>query len=86
MMQITKVIPSRTQIYKVESCKKDYITMSEEFRKIRNRSNKPIESCFLCNVKFNDGDMMALACFIEGGKGNKFLCQTCAEELLATQD
>ena len=81
----TKKIPARTQVYKVDWCRKDFMLMSAEFREVRKRSKTPMESCFLCRVKFNDGDMMALACFIEGAKGNKTLCQTCAEELLATE-
>ena len=57
--------------------------MSPQFRAIRSKARNPMDTCFWCRHKFEDGELMALACF-EEKKGNKVLCQDCADELLAS--
>ena len=54
--------------------------MCQRFRDVRSKSKDPGDKCFWCKHKFEDGEMMALACF--GTKGNHTLCQDCADKLL----
>jgi len=39
-----------------------------------------MDKCYWCGHPFENGEMMALACFEK--KGNKVLCQGCAKKLL----
>lgn len=84
MMKITRHIAARTQVIKVEWCKKDFMEMSKKFRDIRSKSKKPMDRCGLCRHAFADGEMMGLACFEKGG--NKTVCQSCADELIASEN
>jgi hypothetical protein len=56
--------------------------MSPDFRRIRSGHRNPMDTCYWCKHPFADGEMMALAAFVE--KGNKTLCQSCANELLSS--
>ena len=82
-LTLTKRVPARMKTVVALWCRKDFMEMSQRFREIRAKSRNPLDSCFWCQHKFNDGEMMALACFEE--KGNKVLCQECAAELLASE-
>lgn len=85
MMQIVKEIPAKTKTYQASWCTKDFFIMSPNFRKLREGSKNPMTSCILCHTKFKDGDMIALACFTKGTKGNKALCTLCADKLLESE-
>lgn len=53
--------------------------MSQKFRDIRKHFRNAMNTCYWCKHPFEDGEMMALACFRR--KGNKVLCQDCANLL-----
>lgn len=83
VMKLTRQIPARTQTFVAEWCHKNWKQMTQRFREIRAKSRNPMIHCFWCNHEFGDGEEMALAHF--KGKGNKTLCETCADELLASE-
>lgn len=70
-----------TAVFKAIWVKMEFMPMSEMFRRVRAKARNKMTTCFKCRHAFEDGEMMALACF--QGKGNKTLCQKCAGELLA---
>ena len=82
-MHLTKTIPTRKKTLVALWCNKQFGRMSPTFRAIRAQSRNPMNACFWCGHNFDDGEMMALAAF--EGKGNKMLCQVCAQELLASE-
>ena len=82
-MQFSKTTPVKTTTYTAEWVSRAYTKMSPKFRAIRAKSRNPMNSCFKCRHRFEDGETMGLACF--GGKGNKSLCQTCSDELLSQE-
>lgn len=82
-MKLSKKIPSRIETVEFLWCQKKYMVMSQAYRKARSKLRSKMDSCFWCRAKFNDGDVMALACV--SGKGNKTLCQSCADKVLATK-
>jgi len=57
------------------------MVMSPKLREIRAGSLNTMSECRLCAHAFADGELMALAMTSEG---NQVLCQTCADELLAS--
>ncbi len=75
-MKISRRIPARTETLSAIWCNKSFLAMKVEFRTYPS----PIKRCFWCRSKFDVGEMLALACL--KGKGNKVLCQTCAEKLI----
>lgn len=75
-------VPARTKTLTALWCKKDFTVMDQKFRDIREKMSKPMDTCHWCNHKFENGEMMALAAV--KGTGNKMLCQSCAEQLLAS--
>lgn len=83
-MQLSKKIPARTKTVTAEWCKKDWLPMSPQFRAVRAKSRRPMGNCGWCGHAFVDGEMMALASFIENKRGNDVLCQSCAGELIAS--
>lgn len=82
-MIITRKIPARTKVIVVEWCKKEWMLMSQRFRDIRARTRNPMDKCGICKHEFEDGEMMGLACF--ESSGNKTVCQSCADELIASK-
>lgn len=82
---IRRTIPARTYEIIADWCKKDYLVMSPGFRAIRNKCRNPMSKCGLCGHPFEDGEMMGLACFSKPASGNKTVCQSCADELLASK-
>lgn len=78
-MKLTKTIPARRKTVAIRWLKKDFMVMSEAYRKARSGMSRKMNSCFWCRHKFVDGEMMALA-NIEGS-GNKLLCDGCIQEL-----
>lgn len=83
-MKLSKRIPARTKTIEFNWCKKDFMKMNQRFRDIRNSLRKPMNRCFWCNHKFEDGEMMAIA--QPQNELNKVLCQKCAEELLNSEN
>lgn len=78
-LKLSRRIPARTKTLVATNIKKDFMKMSQEYRDIRSRLSKPMDTCYWCNHKFKDGEMMALI-FIDRS-GNKILCQSCATEM-----
>lgn len=58
--------------------KREFLTMSQNYRWVRRNMGNPMDSCFWCNHAFADGEMMALGA--EKRHGNVVLCQGCAKE------
>lgn len=83
-MKLSRRIPARTMTITASWCKREFMRMSPTYRAIRSKTRNPMDKCHWCEHPFEDGEMMALACF--GGKGNKTLCQACANELIASDD
>lgn len=81
-MELSRRVPARTKTITARWCKRDWMPMSDKFREIRGRSRNSMDTCYWCHKGFQNGDMMALACF--DNKGNKVLCQACADELIAS--
>lgn len=75
-MPLEKTIPSRKVRFTALWVRMDFLAMGDEYRAARARMRKKLDSCWWCRHKFDDGEMMALAC-IEG-KGNVVLCRSCA--------
>jgi hypothetical protein len=80
MLVLSKKIPSYIKQVMARWCKKEFMEMSPEFRRIRGEKDNML-NCYWCKHKFEDGEMMALASFV-GKVGNGTLCQKCASELL----
>ena len=59
--------------------KKEFLPYDEVFRAARSRMKEKLNKCQKCKRPFEEGEMMALACFKK--KGNKPLCRKCADEL-----
>lgn len=83
-LTISKKVPARTRTEAAYWCQREFLPMSEGFRKARSSLRNQIDKCYWCGHLFEDGEMMALAAFVE--KGNKTLCQSCGSELLSSQE
>lgn len=81
-MFLSKRIPARTKTLKFDWCHRDFRLMDDDWRKIRANMT-PLDKCYWCGYAFVNGDMIALAHLT--GKGNKVLCQTCADLLLNSE-
>lgn len=83
-MYLTKIVPAHRVMLKATWCNREFLAMSPSYRAIRGKMKKPMDKCYWCKHPFADGEMMALACFVE--KGNQVLCQGCAEQLFASAE
>jgi len=83
-MKLSKRVPSRTKTVEFNWCKKEFTTMTDRYREIRGKSRNPMTSCFWCQHAFENGETIALAQPKKGG--NKALCQTCADVVIASQE
>jgi hypothetical protein len=81
-MHLTKTIPEKKKTIRFRWCREELMEMSPSFRQARAAMLAPLNFCFWCNRKFEDGDPIALAQPEQGG--NKVLCSDCASALLAT--
>jgi hypothetical protein len=66
-------------VYKPLWINREFMECSEQYREIRSRFRNKLTSCIKCGHRYEDGEMMALACFEK--HGNKTLCQSCADSL-----
>ncbi len=80
-MELSKTVPARKVKFEASSCKLDFMEMNQRFRDIRSKSRNPMDKCAWCSHKFMDGEMMALAI---ANNGNKVLCQSCGQQLIAS--
>lgn len=76
-MKLTKQIPARTKTLQIRWLKAEFLEMNPEYRRVRARVGKAMDTCYWCGYAFRDGDMTALAG--TETRGNVLLCQTCAE-------
>jgi uncharacterized CHY-type Zn-finger protein len=81
-MRLMKVVPARTVTVTFTWCRKDHLEMTERYRYIRSGYKQKLDKCYWCNHKFVDGEMMAIA--HAENIGNKVLCGTCADKVLAS--
>ncbi len=81
-MELSKRIPARTKTVKFKQCVKSFLEMTPSYRKVRSCFRDPLDTCFWCGHKLENGEIIALA-IPERGR-NKALCQDCADELLAS--
>ena len=77
-------VKTTTKTYEVIWIQKEFMKMDEMFRRARERSRLKMNACIKCAHKFEDGEMMGLACF--KGIGNRTICATCVDELQAQPD
>lgn len=83
VLKLSRLVPAHTKTIAAFWCKRDFMSMCQQYRDVRARCASPMDSCYWCGHKIADGEMMALACFET--IGNKILCQPCADELLASE-
>ena len=81
-LTLSRKVPARTITITAVWCHKNFMEMCDTFREIRAKSPNPLDKCYWCERPHENGEMMAIANF--GYKGNKTLCQSCADELLAS--
>jgi hypothetical protein len=82
-VKLSRTIPAYTETLSAIWCKRDYSKFTESWREARRVLKNPMDACFWCGHKFNDGEIIGLACFQD--KGNKVLCVSCADRLLASE-
>ena len=82
-MQFTKLTPARKTTFTAQWVKKEFTKYTEMYRTVRARARKKMDRCFMCREKFEDGQVIGLACF--EGVGNETLCSDCADKLLGQQ-
>lgn len=82
LLKLTKIIPKHTKTVKFLWCHKNWLQMSDNYRKIRAEMKNPMDHCYWCKHEFLNGDWMALACPEKGS--NKVLCEICADTLLTS--
>ena len=80
MLKLSRQVPTRTKTLNILRCKKDFMPMTNQFREIRSRSREPLDTCYWCHHKFENGEMMALG--IVEKRGNAVFCQTCADAMV----
>ena len=75
-MKLSRKIPAYIKTIKFNWCKKDFMEMSDTYKRIRTKFRKgTMLSCFWCGHELINGEMLALA---QPKKGvNKVLCQEC---------
>ena len=78
-MKLSRKIPERTITLEALWLKRQFTTMSDRYRAIREKFRNKMMNCYWCKKAFENGDPISLACF--KGKGNKVLCDDCADAL-----
>ena len=80
LTKMLKPIPARRKTMKLNWCKKDWMTMTQQYRKIRSKM-RPMDTCKWCGHKFEDGEKFALANPTKGV--NVVLCSACADAIIS---
>jgi hypothetical protein len=80
-MKLTKYIPAKVKIFEFHTCSK-FMTFNTYLNARNNMKMKTKKSCWGCNHKFNNNEMLYLA-FPKRGV-NKLICNNCAKELHTT--
>ena len=76
---IVRRIPARTETLTVLWCSPKFSTFDQSWRAVRAQMSNPLDTCYWCERKFNDGEIIGIASF--KGKGNKVLCTGCADKI-----
>ena len=82
MCKLSRSIPARTKTVRFRWVKQEFMEICPKYRAIRAKCGSPMDACFWCKHKFEDGEMMALAA--RDNRANVVLCQTCATAAKAT--
>lgn len=83
-MKLTRTIPVRKKTVEFIWIRKNFMIMGDMYRTARSTLRKPMDSCWWCGHRFEDGEAFALGCI--RGTGNKVLCHDCADEAGATNE
>ena len=81
--RLSRRVPARTKTETFTWIRRPFLEMSQKYRDVRKRLN-PMDSCFWCRHKFEDGETMNLAGRPKGR--NVVLCDTCADSAQTEQD
>jgi hypothetical protein len=80
LLSLTKEVPARTETIVFLWVQRHVFKMDADFREIRSKHRNPLDTCFWCKYKFQDGDMMSLGGIAK--RGNKMLCDDCYQEVI----
>lgn len=81
VLRLSRLVPAHTRAVRFHWIKADFMVMSQQYRRIREKCRSPMDTCKWCGHKHVDGEMMALAGPEKGA--NWILCQRCATEAQA---
>ena len=79
MYTLRKAIAAHTKVVKITQAKREWVEMSDRFRLIRSKMRNPMDTCFWCGHKFDNGDKMGIALMDKGP--NKVICNDCFDKL-----
>jgi hypothetical protein len=71
------ITKTQTTNYEILQSKGNLFTFDEKYRKIRGNYKYKGFECFACDKHFDDGEQFGL---IVTNKGNKTVCNNCAEK------
>ena len=74
--RLSRRVPARTKVEIFTWIRRSFMEMSQRYRDIR-KNMKPMDSCFWCRHKFEDGETMNIAGRPKGR--NAVLCDECAD-------
>ena len=74
---LTRRVPARTKTERFTWIRSPWMKMSQKYRDIRAKTRSPMDMCFWCRRKFEDGDTMNLAGRPKGK--NILLCNACVQ-------
>lgn len=79
---LTKAVPARQEKVNFLWIRRDFLLYGE-FKQAREKIGMKVQKgCWWCRDSFSDNDMLALACAEK--KGNKIICQSCADKAATT--
>jgi hypothetical protein len=80
MYNFPPIIKTTVHEYQPLWVKKEFLVYDEQFRAARIGMHDKMDTCFQCDHKFDDGEIMGLMAVKKDT--NKVLCQSCADLLL----
>lgn len=75
-LQLSRIVPEHVEVFTFLEIGIDWATMTLEWRAMRSTMDDPLDSCFWCEHKFEDGEKMSLGI---SSAGNKMLCRKCVD-------
>lgn len=77
-MVLSRFIPVHRKTVRLNWVQPIFVVMSPRYRKVRSTMS-PMDTCYWCRHKFEDGEQMGLA--QKAGRGvNVVICQDCIDE------